>query len=395
METGPIRGAACLLNLSKNPLTKLSWRPFQKLQLWELRLDDVLFNCSCDVRWIQLWQQRGEAGLHTQQLYCYNGIANISLQEMNNSFCDLPEISVTHSNLTVIEGDNFTLTCNGSGMPYPDVDWMINDLASINTHQQYNGPFVHSVNLTLVNVSRADNGFLLTCIAENVVGMTNASILLVVQFTPTIIQLEEPERRHDTCIEFTVQGYPHPTLRWFHKGQEIPRSEYIHTEVVPFQDYLEGCLMFKDPTHHNNGNYTLEASNFLGMATKTVYGHFLQAPPFTDEGTPTPPINITHRPEEDTFGGASLSLLQVSIAVGLAGFACVLLVVLFVLINKYGRRSKFGMKGQAHAILGAPIRCLTCDDRRITSVQQCWDIRSLFSMSAGEKTRKLHHACSA
>lgn len=35
-----------------------------------------------------------------------------------------------------------------------------------------------------------------------------------------------------------------------------------------------------------------------------------------------------------------------SIAVGLAAFACVLLVVLFVMINKYGRRSKFGMKGK-------------------------------------------------
>lgn len=37
---------------------------------------------------------------------------------------------------------------------------------------------------------------------------------------------------------------------------------------------------------------------------------------------------------------------QVSIAVGLAAFACVLLVVLFIMINKYGRRSKFGMKGR-------------------------------------------------
>uniref|UniRef100_A0AAV2LRR1 Uncharacterized protein n=1 Tax=Knipowitschia caucasica TaxID=637954 RepID=A0AAV2LRR1_KNICA len=45
----------------------------------------------------------------------------------------------------------------------------------------------------------------------------------------------------------------------------------------------------------------------------------------------------TGRPEEDTFG--------VSIAVGLAGFACVLLLVLFVLINKYGRRNKFDPGG--------------------------------------------------
>lgn len=43
---------------------------------------------------------------------------------------------------------------------------------------------------------------------------------------------------------------------------------------------------------------------------------------------------------------------MVSIAVGLAGFACVLLLVLFVLINKYGRRNKFGMKGPVAVISG-------------------------------------------
>ncbi|KAG2471191.1 NTRK3 factor, partial [Polypterus senegalus] len=47
------------------------------------------------------------------------------------------------------------------------------------------------------------------------------------------------------------------------------------------------------------------------------------------------------------IAGKHLEHIQVSIAVGLAGFACVLLVVLFVLINKYGRRSKFGMKVDA------------------------------------------------
>nr|XP_023995471.1 NT-3 growth factor receptor-like [Salvelinus alpinus] len=164
---------------------------------------------------------------------------------------------------------------------------------------------------------------------------------------PTILKLDEPERRHETCIEFTVRGNPQPTLRWFHRDKEIPPSDYIRTEMDTYQDYLEGCLNFKDPTHHNNGNYTLEASNFLGVTTKTVYGHFLNAPfsdDYGDYGTPTPTITVTHRPEEDTFG--------VSIAVGLAGFACVLLVVLFVLINKYGRRSKFGMKGPVAVISG-------------------------------------------
>uniref|UniRef100_A0A3P8SB11 Tyrosine-protein kinase receptor n=1 Tax=Amphiprion percula TaxID=161767 RepID=A0A3P8SB11_AMPPE len=315
------------LNLSKNPLTTLSWQLFQHLQLSELRLDGVVFDCGCDIRWIQLWQQRGEAGLNMQQLYCRNGASKIRLHNMYIHNCDLPEISVSHSSVLVMEGDNVTVSCNGSGSPLPEVDWTVSGLHSINTHlSNVYWPNIHSINLTLFNISRDDNNFQLTCIAENVVGMTNSSIQLNVQFPPVILRLAEPEQRLDTCIEFTVRGYPHPKLRWFHKQKEILQNDYIRTDMDFYQDYLEGCLTFQNPTHINNGNYTLEASNPLGTVTKTVYGHFLS----------------------DTLFHFS----QVSIAVGLAGFACVLLLVLFVLINKYGRRSKFGMKGPVAVISG-------------------------------------------
>ncbi|XP_027018432.1 NT-3 growth factor receptor [Tachysurus fulvidraco] len=337
------------INLSKNPLTTLSWQLFKNLQLVELRLEGIVFSCGCEIRWIQLWQQRGEAGLHTQQLYCKTGANKIRLRSMNISHCDLPDISVTHSNLTVMEGDNITVSCNGSGSPLPDVDWTVKGLHSINTHQSnFNWPKIHSVNLTLVNVSRDDNGFVLTCISANVVGMTNMSLQLAVQFPPVIIKLEEPERRHHTCIEFTVRGFPHPTLKWFYKGREI-QSTYIHTEMELYQDYLEGCLTFENPTHHDNGNYTLVATNSLGSVTKTVLGHFLEAPPFPDMdgiieyGNPTQG-NDVNRPDEDSFG--------MSIAVGMAAFGCVFLIVMFVLINKYGRRNKYGMKGPVAVISG-------------------------------------------
>lgn len=52
-----------------------------------------------------------------------------------SSLPDLPEISVSHVNLTVREGDNAVVTCNGSGSPLPDVDWIVTGLQSINTHQ--------------------------------------------------------------------------------------------------------------------------------------------------------------------------------------------------------------------------------------------------------------------
>lgn len=336
------------INLSKNPmLTTLSWQVFEQLQLFELHLEDVVFECGCGIRWLQLWQQRGEAGLSSQQLYCDDSYGRILLQDMNISGCELPDISVSHSNLTVVEGDRVMATCNGSGSPLPEVDWPVYGLHSANQQEAtvYENT-IHSINITLVNVSRDDNNFLLTCTATNIVGMTNASVQLTVHFPPAILRLREPERRHDTCIEFTVRGSPHPSLRWFYNGLEISHTEYVRPDMDIFQDYIEGCLTFKNPTHHNNGNYTLEAINYLGVATSSVYGHFLDKP-FTDaefDYDYVTPTAETRKPEEDTFG--------VSIAVGLAGFACVMLVVLFLLINKYGRRSKFGMKGPVAVISG-------------------------------------------
>ncbi|KAM9183831.1 NT-3 growth factor receptor isoform 3-T3 [Dugong dugon] len=342
------------INLSSNRLTTLSWQLFQTLSLRELRLEQNFFNCSCDIRWMQLWQEQGEAKLNSQNLYCINADGSqLPLFLMNISQCDLPEISVSHVNLTVREGDNAVITCNGSGSPLPDVDWIVTGLQSINTHQtNLNWTNVHAINLTLVNVTSEDNGFTLTCIAENVVGMSNASVALTVYYPPRVVSLEEPELRLEHCIEFVVRGNPPPTLHWLHNGQPLRESKIIHVEYYQEGEVSEGCLLFNKPTHYNNGNYTLIAKNPLGTANQTINGHFLKEPfpestdnfvPFV-EVSPTPPITVTHKPEEDTFG--------VSIAVGLAAFACVLLVVLFIMINKYGRRSKFGMKGPVAVISG-------------------------------------------
>ncbi|XP_077374077.1 NT-3 growth factor receptor-like [Festucalex cinctus] len=337
------------ISLSKNPmLTTLSWQTFENLQLVELHLEDVIFDCGCEIRWLQLWQQRGDVGLSSQQLYCDNGSKTILLQEMNISKCDLPEITISHNNHTVREGDSITTTCNGSGSPLPKVDWSVTGLHSFYSQEAnvYDNNTVRSASITLVNVSRDDNNFLMTCTATNVVGMTNISIHLNVHFCPSIVELKEPERRHDTCIQFTVRGSPHPKLRWFHNDKEISLSDYVRLDMGIYQNDIEGCLTFKNPTHYHNGNYTLEAQNYLGVVNSTVSGHFLDKPFDVTENdydyvTPTAE---RHNPHKDSFG--------VSIAVGLAGFACVMLVIIFLLITKYGRHSKLRMKGPGAVISG-------------------------------------------
>ncbi|XP_064839903.1 NT-3 growth factor receptor-like [Oncorhynchus masou masou] len=84
-----------------------------------------------------------------------------------------------------------------------------------------------------------------------------------------------------------------------------------------------------------SGRRSQEAGSASQIETCSIYS--------TLQGSPVPSDNAI-RPEEETFG--------VSIAVGLAGFTSVLLIVLFILINKYGRRNKFGLKGPVAAISG-------------------------------------------
>lgn len=66
---------------------------------------------------------------------CPVASAALHLRISMSALPDLPEISVSHVNLTVREGENAVITCNGSGSPLPDVDWTVADLHSINTHQ--------------------------------------------------------------------------------------------------------------------------------------------------------------------------------------------------------------------------------------------------------------------
>ncbi|XP_040270113.1 NT-3 growth factor receptor isoform X2 [Bufo bufo] len=343
------------INLSGNRLTTLSWQLFQHLELSKLIIENNQFTCSCAIRWIQIAYTKNEASLREQSLFCTMRGHNISLHRMNISQCDIPGVSVSHSSLEVHEGDNAVVTCNGSGSPLPDVDWAVSHLHSISTHQtNVNWTNVHSINLTLVNVSGEDNGSNVTCIAENIVGMTKTTVSLTIYYPPRILSLREPVVHLEHCIEFTVRGNPYPVLTWFHNNQPLRPVDFIRQEVYKQDTLMEGCLLFNKPTHYYNGNYTLIAKNKFGIATQTVYAHFLEQPypentdyfvSVADLGiSPTPPISVTHKPEEDTFG--------VSIAVGLAAFACVLLVVLFIVINKYGRRSKFGMKGPVAVISG-------------------------------------------
>jgi len=99
-------------------------------------LEDVLFLCGCEVRWLQLWQQRGEAGLSSQRLYCADGETRIPLEDMSISSCgETHTHTLTHRHThththtqTHSHSHTLTLTHRHTHTPLEDVSHVTSDL---------------------------------------------------------------------------------------------------------------------------------------------------------------------------------------------------------------------------------------------------------------------------
>ncbi|NWR81983.1 NTRK1 factor, partial [Centropus unirufus] len=165
---------------------------------------------------------------------------------------------------------------------------------------------------------------------------------------PVILALHKAISQHSWCIPFSVDGNPMPSIRWLFNGAALAEGRYIRTHIVEMEHnstVLHGCLQLNRPTHVNNGNYTLLVRNPLGSASRNVQGVFMENPFSFNPEEPIPgrflrdPLlgpggtHPGHRPRRP----------QVSVAVALAMFACLLLSVMLLVLNKCGRRSKFGI----------------------------------------------------
>ncbi|KAF1477418.1 hypothetical protein FQV18_0016235, partial [Eudyptula minor novaehollandiae] len=160
---------------------------------------------------------------------------------------------------------------------------------------------------------------------------------------PVILLLHEAIPQHFWCIPFSVDGNPVPSIRWLFNGTALAEGPYIHTRIVEYEHnstVLHGCLQLNRPTHVNNGNYTLLVRNSLGFAARSVQGRFMENPFSFSPEEPIPGrCQGLAGPQPDPCPCRR----QVSVAVALAVFACLFLSVMLIVLNKCGRRSKFGI----------------------------------------------------
>ncbi|XP_039636495.1 neurotrophic tyrosine kinase, receptor, type 2b isoform X2 [Perca fluviatilis] len=327
------------VNLTDNNLSTLSWRTFQNFnKTYSLLLSGNPLDCVCENLWIKLRLEETDS----QELKCIDERGEpTAFATLTPPDCVLPKVEVVPTTVTEMQGSNVKAVCSASGTPPPEILW---NLDWLSTHHEIDPSDMES-SLTLSDLSPDDNGKVIICSAENMVGQTEATLTLNILFAPTIQQLLGPERDHHWCIPFSVTGNPKPELQWYHGDEALLEQDFIRTMIHLFtESEYHGCLQLVNPTHIHNGVYRLVAKNKYGQDEKKVSAQFIDPPDIDHTEDP-----IYYDTTTETPGPPLDDSVAVYVVVGIAGVAltgCVLMVI----ILKYGRNSKFGLKGSSSVI---------------------------------------------
>nr|XP_055024190.1 neurotrophic tyrosine kinase, receptor, type 2a isoform X2 [Misgurnus anguillicaudatus] len=322
------------LNLKENNLSNMSWRTFRNLNISSLLLAGNPLQCSCDNVWLKHWK-----GEEAEELLCVEeGGKRRSFSTLTLPNCALPSVTLTPTKVTMLEGLNVTLTCNTSGMPVPSLNWTT---CKLNSRFELDRSGQMS-DLKLMDVSFLDNGCKVACTSENMVGESEAYVHLDILFPPRISKLMDAISDHHWCIPFSVSGNPEPKLSWLLNDKPVEEGIFIRTMIHDYSDgEYHGCLQLDSPTHINNGNYTLLASNKYGKDSRKIRAHFMLEP--WNESV-TDPLYY-----DDTPIGPPENKVAVYVVVGIAAVTFTGFILMLVVL-KFGRNSKFGIKGASSVI---------------------------------------------
>ncbi|XP_062841250.1 high affinity nerve growth factor receptor [Trichomycterus rosablanca] len=338
------------VNLASNLLAHIGWKVFHSLPLLNLVLRDNPLVCSCDIFWLQQWQRFRRADIDSQQTCVYNN-SSIQLDSFVMENCSVPDVSINAPVLPVREGGNLTFECQVTGVPLPSIKWRTEQLQSNFVLERGIWGSTLELVLHMWNVSSKDNLHNLTCEAENLAGPGEAVVQLNIEFPVKILWLREPVPQHHWCFPFAVDGNPAPSIRWLFNKKPLLETWFTYTQLIPDQDdgsVQLGCLFLNKPTHLNNGYYTLIVENKLGRDEATAKGIFMDNP--FGKTNPEGIIYVYNDTTPATNGSTGNvteklenQLLGVSVAVGLAVFACTFLIIMVLVVNKCGQNSKFGI----------------------------------------------------
>ncbi|XP_062139243.1 basement membrane-specific heparan sulfate proteoglycan core protein isoform X22 [Drosophila sulfurigaster albostrigata] len=171
---------------------------------------------------------------------------------------------------TIVQGSDFSITCESSGSPYPTIKWTkINDQLASNVHQTGNV-------LRIINARIENRGFYL-CIAENAHGQdqVRASIDIDPRESPSVdISPSQPTLVGSQGMLYcTGTGIPAPTVQW-RRVDGAPLSPRHRVEA-------EGYVLFDDIQISDAGDYECVAENSVGRVSSVTTLRVVERPVVT------------------------------------------------------------------------------------------------------------------
>ncbi|XP_041351056.1 limbic system-associated membrane protein-like [Gigantopelta aegis] len=191
----------------------------------------------------------------------------------------IPQLS--SNDMTVLEGDTVTLTCNVSGIPMPTVTWYrhTSDKADDSAKESEFCPGTTKIGtsgevLVIHNVSRYCDG-IYECEAFNGVPPKATRLIRVsVEFPPEIRLPNKKigqEMGKDTILECIVSANPQEITVWKRNDMEIHKSIKYRVEIYEEGDNtITLSLRVRNLDETDFGKYTCTASNILGSDEESM-----------------------------------------------------------------------------------------------------------------------------
>ena len=165
------------------------------------------------------------------------------------------------TNRTVVAGTAVTLAPSVAGNPSPSYQWQTNGV---------NIAGATSAALTLNNVQYAQDGYVYSLIATNLVGAITNSMTLSVIVTPNITGLNNQSANvgDNVSVSPTVTGVPTPTYQWRFNGVNVANG--LNGNGSTISGGTTASLGIANAQVMDSGNYSLVASNSAGIVTNTM-----------------------------------------------------------------------------------------------------------------------------
>ncbi|KAG8556200.1 hypothetical protein GDO81_017963 [Engystomops pustulosus] len=164
-----------------------------------------------------------------------------------------------YENVSIVEKNPVTLTCEASGIPPPKITWYKDGypITSDPTYQVMSGGMI----LRFLHTALSDAGRY-QCVASNTAGEKSRNFLLSVlvspRFTGNTLEDVKVKENSNVTLSCEVTGNPEPLITWLKDGQPLPLESY---HIMSNEGQI---LQINGATVSDAGTYVCIASNSAG-----------------------------------------------------------------------------------------------------------------------------------